>query len=402
MELFGNVVVWCIMASAVFGAICSIVNERSEYGIRFLEGFEAIGTIFIPVAGIMASAPYITAFVSKVFAPAFFAIGADPAMAATTFIAIDMGGYQLAEALAKTKEAWAMAMFAGYMAGPTIVFSIPVALKMLQSADRKYLALGMMSGFLAIPFGVLVSSLIVMASNPAIRDAVATVGVGNYVLHLGWMEMLCNIAPLAVVCFAIALGLLTIPNKMISGFIVFGKVMDSTLRIVLVCCIVEYFTKFFSTIFGGWGFDPIMADTVDVNRALEISGYVGVMLCGAFPMVALIKNYLSKPLNWVGSKFGLSVDATTGILAASTNIIALFAMVKNIAPEDKVKCLAYSVCAAFLIGDHLAFSANFQPTLILPMMTGKFAAGILAVWLATKIAVPRIKGAEAIDNPVKN
>jgi ethanolamine transporter len=175
--------------------------------------------------------------------------------------------------------------------------------------------------------------------------------------------------------------------------------MDSTLRIVLVCCIVEYFTKFFSTIFGGWGFDPIMADTVDVNRALEISGYVGVMLCGAFPMVALIKNYLSKPLNWVGSKFGLSVDATTGILAASTNIIALFAMVKNIAPEDKVKCLAYSVCAAFLIGDHLAFSANFQPTLILPMMAGKFFAGILAVWLATKIAVPRIKGAEAVDKP---
>ena len=68
-------------------------------------------------------------------------------MAATTFIAIDMGGYQLADALAQTRESWIMAMMTGYMAGATIVFTIPVALKMLEKRDRKYLALGVMSGF---------------------------------------------------------------------------------------------------------------------------------------------------------------------------------------------------------------------------------------------------------------
>ena len=156
MELFGQVVIYVIMACALIGCIASIIKEDSEIGNQFLEGINSIGPIFLPVAGIMASAPYLTWFVSKVFGSMFESIGADPAMAATTFIAVDMGGYQLAEALAATRESWIMAMMAGYMAGATIVFSIPVALKMIQKDDRKYLALGTMAGFIAIPVGVLV------------------------------------------------------------------------------------------------------------------------------------------------------------------------------------------------------------------------------------------------------
>ena len=166
--------------------------------------------------------------------------------------------------------------------------------------------------------------------------------------------------------------------------------MDSALRIVFVLCVVEYFTGVFSAIFGSWGFEPIIADEVDYNRALEVSGYIGIMLCGAFPMVYLIKTYLAKPLGWLGRKVGLSADATTGILAATANILALFGIVKDLKPEDKVKCLAYGVPCAFLIGDHLAFTANFQPTLILPVMLGKLCGGIVAVWLATSFVIPKV------------
>jgi ethanolamine transporter len=56
---------------------------------------------------------------------------------------------------------------------------------------------------------------------------------------------------------------------------------------------------------------------------------------------------------------------------------------------DKVKCIAFAVCSAFLLGDHLAFSANFQPTIILPLMIGKFSAGIIAIFFATKLSVPK-------------
>ena len=32
--------------------------------------------------------------------------------------------------------------------------------------------------------------------------------------------------------------------------------------------------------------------------------------------------------------------------------------------KDKVLIIAFAVCAAFLFGDHLAFTVNFQPTLV--------------------------------------
>ena len=394
MELFGQIVIYIIMACALVGCFASIFKEGSQLGKEFLGGFEAIGSIFIPVAGIMASAPYLTWFVSKIFGPLYSLVGADPAMAATTFIAVDMGGYQLAEALAATKESWIMAMMTGYMAGATIVFSIPVALKMIQKEDRRYLAMGEMVGFITIPVGVLVSSVIIALTNPMIRETITTNGEATYQLGLSFLLIFRNLVPLVIICGAIALGLYFIPEKMIKGFNVFGKVMDSALRIVLALCVVEYFTGVFSKIFGTWGFEPIIADEVDINRALEIAGYIGIMLCGAFPMVYLIKTYLAKPLDAIGRKLGLSVDATTGILAATANVLALFAIVKDMRPNDKVKCIAYSVCCAFLIGDHLAFCANFQPTLIFPVMIGKLCGGCLAVYIATQFLKHKVLKAE--------
>jgi len=383
MVLFGQIVIYIIMACALVGCIASIVKEGSELGNQFLEGINSIGPIFLPVAGIMASSPYLTWFVSKIFGTMFGAIGADPAMAATTFIAVDMGGYQLADALAQTRESWIMAMTTGYMAGATIVFSIPVALKMIIKEDRKYLALGVMAGFIVIPIGVFISSVIIALSNPVIRDTITTTGVATYQLTLDFGTIFRNLIPLVIICSLIAVGLYFIPKKMIKGFNLFGKIMDSCLRIVLVLCVIEHFTGIFSTLFGNWGFDPIIADEIDINRALEISGYVGIMLCGAFPMVYIIKTYLNKPLEWLGKKVGLSSYATTGILAATANILALLSIVKDLKPIDKVKCIAYGVPCAFLIGDHLAFTANFQPTLILPVMIGKLCAGILAVFIVS-------------------
>ncbi len=106
MEMIGTVVVYIIMICAIIGALASVFRPESELGKEFVAGIDSLGPIFLPVAGIMASAPFLTAFVSSVFGPAFSAVGADPAMAATTFIAVDMGGYQLADALAQTRESW--------------------------------------------------------------------------------------------------------------------------------------------------------------------------------------------------------------------------------------------------------------------------------------------------------
>jgi len=394
VELIGTIVVYIIMACAIAGCLASVIKPESELGQQFVAGIDSIGPIFLPVAGIMASAPYLTAFVSAVFGPAYSAVGADPAMAATTFIAVDMGGYQLADALAETRESWIMAMVTGYMAGATIVFSIPVALKMLEKRDRKYLALGVMSGLLAIPIGVLVASAIIAVSHPMVREIVSTNADATYQLALSWGQIGVNLIPLIIICVALAAGLKFKPDAMIKGFIVFGRVMESALKIVFVLVVVEYFTGVWSTLFGSFGFDPIIADEEDVFRALEVSGAIGMMLCGAFPMVYLIRRYLAKPLAKIGGAVGLSSDATAGLLAGSANVLALFSMVKDLRAKDKVICMAFAVCCAFLFGDHLSFTANFQPNLIVVVLAGKLAAGICAIVFAKLLAVKKAEQLE--------
>lgn len=394
MELIGTIVVYIIMACAIAGCLASVIKPESELGQQFVAGIDSIGPIFLPVAGIMASAPYLTAFVSAVFGPAYSAVGADPAMAATTFIAVDMGGYQLADALAETRESWIMAMVTGYMAGATIVFSIPVALKMLEKRDRKYLALGVMSGLLAIPIGVLVASAIIAVSHPMVREVVSTNADATYQLALSWGQIGVNLIPLIIICVALAAGLKFKPDAMIKGFIVFGRVMESALKIVFVLVVVEYFTGVWSTLFGSFGFDPIIADEEDIFCALEVSGAIGMMLCGAFPMVYLIRRYLAKPLAKIGGAVGLSSDATAGLLAGSANVLALFSMVKDLRAKDKVICMAFAVCCAFLFGDHLSFTANFQPNLIVVVLAGKLAAGICAIVFAKLLAVKKAEQLE--------
>lgn len=397
MESIGTIVVYIIMGCAIAGAIASVVRPESELGKEFVAGIDSLGPIFLPVAGVMASAPFLTAFVSNVFGPVYSAVGADPAMAATTFIAVDMGGYQLAEALAQTKESWIMAMVTGYMAGATIVFTIPVALKMLVKKDRKYLALGVMSGLLAIPIGVLVASVVIAFTNPVIREAVSTNAEATYQLALGFGTIAANLLPLVIICVVLALGLKFKPDAMIAGFTVFGRVLESVLKIVFVLVVVEYFTGVFSTVFGGFGFDPIIADEEDVFRALEVSGAIAMMLCGAFPMVWLIKRFLAKPLGAVGRVFGLSSDATAGLLAASANVLAALSMIEDMRAKDKVIVISFAVCCAFLFGDHLSFTANFQPSLIVPVLLGKLAGGICAIAFALLLSVKKAEQLERAD-----
>jgi len=388
MGSIGTIIIYIIMGCAILGAFAYIKDDQSGLGQEFIEGLNSIGPIFVPVAGIMAATPYLSIFVKTVFGPMFAAIGADPAIAATTFIAVDMGGYQLAEVLAQTKESWIMAMVVGYMSGATIVFSIPVGLTMLQKSDHKYMALGVMAGILSIPVGVFVTSAILSVGDLAVRGVISANADSAYVLALNFGTIFANLLPLTLFCVGLAIGLKLAPKTMIKGFLLFGRAMSIGLTLVLVFSIVEYFTGVFSNLLGGWGFDPIIADEADQFRALEIAGYIGIMLCGAFPMVYLIKKYLAGPMEAIGAKVGLKSEGAAGILAAAANILAMFRLIADMRAKDKVLCIAFSVCAAFMFGDHLAFTANFQPNMILPVMSGKLVGGITGFCLAYVLSVP--------------
>ena len=398
MEMIGQVIVYIMMACMVAGGVASMVRPESELGEQFIEGIYAVGPILFSVGGIYASIPYLQLFVSSVFGPLYGLIGADPSLAATTIVASDMGGYQTAYDLASTTESWIMALFTGFMAGATIVYSVPIGLRLIDKKRHKYFALGVMCGFLAIPIGVLAASGICALANPMVRDVLSTDAEATYQLAMTWSTIFVNLVPLTIICVAIAIGLKFIPEKMIAGFKVFGTAIDYAARTVLILSILEYFTGVISMLFGGWGFEPLMfIDEAKGLGAVENCAVIAMMLAGAFPMVHLIKTYLARPLGKVGRFFHLSDMATAGILATACNALALYPMTRDMRAVDIVKCSAFTVCGAFIIGDHLSFCANYQPTLILPLFIGKLFAAGCAVGFCALLANKEARKLEAED-----
>lgn len=398
MELFGTTVIYVVMTCAVLGAVAAIRDAERGLGKEFMEGIYSIGPIFVPVAGIMASIPFLSIAIRKACGPVFVLIGADPSMAATTFIAVDMGGYQLARSLADGTSNWIMAMVVGYMSGATIIFTIPVGLAMLDRRDHKYMALGIMAGVLSIPIGVATTSFILVLNAPDVRGEIAPTGIADVPLALGGNQVVMNLVPLIAFVVLLAVGLRFVPDLMIRLFMLFGRTMDAAIKLVLVASIVEYFTGIFSRLFGGWDFEPIISNGKDGEfRALEIAGYIGIMLAGAFPMVYLIRKYLARPMEAMGRRMGLEAAGAAGLLATIANVLAMFRLVRFMRAKDKVLIISFAVCAAFLFGDHLAFTVNFQPTLVLPIMVGKLAGGFAGFAMAYWLSVPKALELEALE-----
>ncbi|WP_166869515.1 ethanolamine utilization protein EutH [Salinibacterium sp. ZJ70] len=396
MAVVGTIIVFIIMAFVVVGAVAAIRNPEKGLGKEFLEGLYTIGPIFVPVAGVMATIPYLARFIEDVLGPVLRSIGADPSMPAG-LIAVDMGGYQLAEATAISPGSWIMASVLGFTLGCTVVFTIPVGLNMLPVRDHKYMALGILAGVLTIPISAFITLSLLVVTNTTLRREISTSDPSDWVFELPWGEMFLNLIPITVIVIVIALGLRFAPRAMLTGFKWFGRALDAVIKIVLALSIVEYFTGLFSTVFGAWGFDPIIADEADQFRALEVAGYCGLILAGAFPLVYVIRTYGQRPLARVGKLFGVSSDTTAGVLASSANVIALFRLVPNFTPRDKVLTIAFMVCGTDVLGGHLAYAANVQPHILGPLLIGKFVAGVLAMFFAYKLCVPIARRLEEKD-----
>jgi len=66
----------------------------------------------------------------------------------------------------------------------------------------------------------------------------------------------------------------------------------------------------------------------------------------------------------------------------------MFSLIHDMRAKDKVLYIAFAVCAIFMFGDHLAFTANFQPNMILPILTVKLLRGLAGFGLAYVLSVP--------------
>ena len=211
---FHEILIAVMAAFAVAGAIDRIFGNRWGLGKEFEEGILAMGSLALAMVGIVCLAPVLANLLKPVIVPVFALLGADPAMFAGTILACDMGGGALAVELAASHQAAMLGgVLTGSMLGATVVFTIPVAMGILEEKDRPVMAKGILCGIVTIPLGVLAGGL--TAGFP--------IGM-----------VLRNLIPIVIIAALIALGLWRAENAMVRGFEVFGKLVVADIGIRLI------------------------------------------------------------------------------------------------------------------------------------------------------------------------
>ena len=362
-----NKAIMLIMVFFMFvGGIDKIRGNRKGYGEKYDEGFQALGALAIAMIGMIALVPVIKIVLGGVIGGIFSRIGADPSLFAGIFIGMDLGGFPLAKELAETEAlGYFNGMIVAAVMGINVVFNIPVGLGIIRKEDRKYLASGMLLGFATVPFACLAGGAMMVLMG----------------WELSWHDIIMNTIPVAVFAILIILGLVYKQDAMLKGFLAFGKGVTAVVTCGTMLAVFQYLTGLRLPLFHVM-VEPNAEGVVPLEEGISVIGGIAIVLIGAFPMVAFINKKFSGPIAGLGSKFGMNETSMVGLIANLANNILAFQMMKDMNTKGKIMNCAFTVSAAFVLGDHLGFVANADQQMILPNLVAKFTGGITALIVA--------------------
>ena len=346
-----EIIILIMVVFAVLGAMDKIIGNRFGLGKKFEEGLMAIAPLTISMVGIIVLAPVIANILKPFVIPLFGLLGADPAMLAGSILANDMGGAALAQELALNQDAGNFAgLIVSSMLGVTVVFTIPVSLRVVNKEDRMELATGVLAGIITVPIGSFAGGM-----------------AAGYPLRM----VLLNLTPVILFAAIIAFGLWKFQKGVMKAFILFGQFMEVVITLGLVVGIVEALLGI-----------TMISGTTPISEGFEIVAEIAIVLAGAYPLMHVITKVFRKPLLKMGGILGINEVAAAGMVASLANSIPMFGTIKDMDRRGKVVNMAFAVSAAFVFGDHLGFTAGFNSDMIFPVIVGKLVGGMTAVAVA--------------------
>ncbi|MBK5242975.1 ethanolamine utilization protein EutH [Clostridium sp.] len=348
MDKFVLYVIGCFF---VIGGIDYILGSPLKLGGKFEEGIKTMGVLGLGMIGIYSLAPILSNFLSTAIVPICRVFHLDPSIFPASFLALDMGGYQMATKIALTKE---MGLFSGIIIastlGATISFSIPVALGMLSKEDEKYFSKGVMVGIIAIPIGCLAA---------------------GFWQKIKFSILLWNLVPIFVFAIVLVIGLLKVPNVLMKGFSVFGK-------LIMGLSVIGLLLQGIDAIFGV----KLVLGLAPLSESTVVVGKIAFVLGGAYPMLALINRIFVSHFKKIGEKFGINSVSVAGLLGNLASNLLIFGTYKEMNPKGKVICTAFGVSGAFVFGGQFGFVSGIAPEMLGAFIISKLTAGIISIVLA--------------------
>lgn len=365
MSYISTAIVGIMVIFAIIGIIDKLFfSDKYGYGLEFQKGIEMMGPLALSIMGIIALVPQISFVLEKTISPLYRMLRLDPSMAVTAVLAIDMGGFQLAESIASNEliGQWAGIVY-GSMMGATIVFSIPVGLAAIRKEDVQAFSKGILFGIAAIPVGTF---------------------VGGLLLGIDILTVIKNLIIPVIFSIVIILCLSIKPKQTADVFSKFGMFVNIVSLIGFGLALVKDLVLIPLADAGLFDISKMFLfnNLGSTAEGISVAGSIGLVLCGALPFIAWLKKALSGLLKQISKRFNISDSGSMGILLSCANNTAMFATMSEMSEREKIINVAFAVPAAFVIGDHLAFTAANAPNCILPMMVAKIVSGIIAIIVA--------------------
>ncbi len=349
-----------MLVFSVIGALDKILGDRFGLGKEFDRGFMLLGPLAVSIIGMIVLAPWLAQLMEPMLGWIEVTCGIDPSTVTSAIFANDMGGGALAREVASHEV---LGMFNGLvvasMMGVTISFTIPYALNAVDKSQHKPLLLGLLCGVATIPVGCF---------------------AGGVIQGVSMGLLLINLLPLIILSAILAAGLMLFPDICTKVFGILGKCIQILITIGLSLAIIRFLSG-----------KEIIPGLATIEEGALICFNAAIVMSGAFPLLNIISRIIKKPLNAMGRYLGINDASAMGFVSTLANSMTTFEQMKDMDERGVMLNSAFAVSAAFVLGDHLAFTLAMDSAYVPGMMVGKLVSGVLAVVVAV-VLYSRLQG----------
>lgn len=350
-----NIFTGIMLVFGIIGFADKALSLKWGLSESFDKGLMTMGTMVVPIVGICSVGAEFVERHADAIQSATSGMPFDPSMIIGAILAPDLGGYFIAKAMAATPEILIInGVVLGTLLGQAICFQLPVFLATVDKGDRPSILKGFLVGISLIPIGMLAAEAILRM---------------NFVTFLG------QFVPILIICGLVALGLHKIPDSMVRGFSVFGRIVQIFTYILFGLAIFGIFVPKFA-----------MASEESVHTALIILVKSAIIISGCLVLTEMIMKFFRPQLQNLAVKIGVNEISVICMLMNCATSLAILPLFPRMDQKGKMLNAAFSISGAYILGGSMAFvSAVSTGYVVAIFIVAKAISGFLSMYVMHKI-----------------
>lgn len=342
---------YLMLVFSIIGGVDRLLNNKYGLGVKFEEGFKAMGGLALTIIGIYSFSPLIAKVLLPLLLPLSAVFRVDPSVFISSILATDLGAYTTSMELAKsTLMGEYNSLILGAMLGATISFTIPIAIGLIHSKDMPYFAKGILAGVVTIPVGMLVSGLMI---------------------GIPFSQIMTNLLPIIIFVVLIFIAMLKTQDKLIRIFSVFGKFIIALSTLGLIISILNF----------SLGIE-LIPGMLPIEESAIVVLNIAIVLSGAYPLLYFISRKGHRLLKKLTERYRLDEYSLLGLISSLASCIPVFGVFEHMNEKGKVLNSAFAVSGAFTLGGQLGYVTSVAPEYVNPFIAGNLTAGICAIILS--------------------